>query len=274
MTWGRLTLQSGKPRMGADIVSSTLYYTPFETNANTELSVSLASLAAGLYDVYLNGASLALTPAWTNNATPSVARVKDGGLWKDAAGRLYLGTVYIHATGQCKWQPKPAPANFGPANVLGVFNAYNRLPVHAVCQDTASLNWSNAPEQNSWLHQSSGIRFANNSSNNRIYWVDGIGDAQCTGRYQVSYSAIAAYNGQPAACTVGVGLDTVYPANWWGLLSQGASNHSAVGGLIDGKDTTLGAIGLHYWQALEQSTSVPIMFYGNNFMQLSADLAL
>ena len=263
--WGRLTLQSNKPRMDANVSSSMLYYTPFENNDFAQLSLSLTGIIAGnLYDIYLNlsNNTLFLTDSWVNNSTPYIGRAQDGGLYFDEhySSNLYLGTARAISDNTAAWQLRPNHAAYGTNNELGLFNAYNRLFVTAICRDSTSY----------WDYANAGLRFANNSNNNRINWVDGIGDAACCGRYQVS---IAGVNSSAAAATVGAGLDQdSYPINWDGMLPQGAMNNNTTGMDIVGKNWTNGLIGRHSWQAIEQTTNVPITFFGNNFMCLTATL--
>lgn len=261
--WGRLTLQSGKARMDNDVSAEYIYYTPFEDMRHDEISLYIGGAPmSGLCDVYLTPYNnLEITDPWRVNSKPLLPRLKKGGLWFNGSEDLYIGTILI-IEGRCSWEPRPTPQPNGTNNMLGVFNAYNRLPVTAICRDTTS----------SWQYASDGIRYANNSNLNRISWVDGLGDVFCQGRYECS---VAGANLSPAAATVGVGLDyNSYPLNWNGSLEQAALNNNAIGMPVAGTDWTNGSMGLHSWQAMEQSTNVPINFYGNNFMCLTAELCL
>lgn len=266
--WGRLTLQSGKPRMGKDVSSSTLYYTPFDCD-EVELSISLNGILSGkLYDVYmdLNSSTLFLGAAWANGVPP-IAREQRNGLWYELGNyaKLYLGTIYASANNTVKWQTYPTPVSYGCNNDLGVFNAYNRLPVNAVNRD---LNTS-------WQFAGGGaLRFADNSNLFRINWVDGLGDVFCEGTYLVSVAGVL--NAGPAAATVGVQLNAAYPNLNLGAggLEQAAMNSQFIGMSLRGTDCIYGNLGRNYWQAIEQSTNAPIGFFGNNFACLTAKLEL
>lgn len=261
--WGRLTLQSGNPRMGVDVSSNVLYYTPFENNDHCELSLSLTGIVAGnLYDVYLDGSTLFLTLPWSSATTPSAERSLQGGLYFDGAGYLYLGTIYAAANDIVKWQIRPPAASYGCNNDLGVFNAYNRLPFTAINRDSNT----------SWVYANSGLRYADNSNLFRINWVDGIGDVFCEGCYETS---VAGTSSNPAAATVGVGLNqNAYPINWDGALEQAALNNNHIGIPLRGTNWTNGLIGRNNWQAMEQSTEVDIGFFGNNFACLTIKLSI
>lgn len=256
--WGRLTLQSGKPRMDEDVASNILFYTPFERD-EVEIGLPL-STRNGIFDVFLNcDGDLSLMGPWVNNR-PLVDKMKINGLYFNVDLKaLYLGSVNINE-GICKWQTRPAHKPYGCNNELGVFNAYNRLPFTAINR--------NSNEQ--WNYASSGLRYADNSNLWRINWIDGLGDVFCQGKYEVS---VAGANLSAAAATVGVGLDQdTYPINWDGALQQAAVNNTALGIPVAGTNWTNGSVGRHFWQAMEQSTNVPITFYGNNFACLTIEL--
>ena len=268
--WGRLTLQSGKPRMDSNVSSNILYYTPFENNEFMELSLNMAGQIhlGKLYDVYTdsNFSGLSLSAPWLNSTTPAEARVQDRGLWFHASnGKLYLGTIYCSNNNFVKWQTRLTPTPYGTNNDLGVFNAYNRLSVTATCRD---LNAE-------WQFAGNGaLRFADNSNMFRINWVDGLGDVFCEGTYLTSVAGVL--NAGPAAATVGVQLNADYPNLnlGTGTLEQSAMNHHFIGMSLRGTDYTNGNLGRNYWQAIEQSTAVPIGFFGNNFACLTAKLEL
>lgn len=277
MNEGRLTLISGKPIMNCDTVGAThAFYTPYIGNdimlwngsafvatAFSEQSLSLASLTAGHnYDVLADTVSgIYLSSAWTNDTTPSNPISRVNGVNCDASHNTYLGSVMCMTNGQVSWMQKPAAAYFGTANQLGVWNADNRVEIEAVCQDLTT----------SWPYASSGIRYADNSNLFRIYFIDGLGESPSYASYE---SSVVGSSSSAAAATVGVGLDAVYPVNWGGALPQGAMNSTALGGYIKGSDQTYGLIGKHYWQAMEESTSVSITFMGNNFSALKVRLAM
>ncbi|MGC1304652.1 MAG: hypothetical protein WA840_19960, partial [Caulobacteraceae bacterium] len=76
----------------------------------------------------------------------------------------YLGTFYATANGQTSMQFAPAPASGGSSNVLGLWNAYNRVAYATTEQDLSSTLWS-IPATTSMI---------NNSSAERITFVDGL----------------------------------------------------------------------------------------------------
>jgi hypothetical protein len=295
---GRLTLTAGQPVMTAgDITATAISYANYVCNtiplyngsvrsdtAVGELTLALsgsAHIAGNLYDLfaYNNNGTVALAsgPAWSSTTARSAAISMFSGIWTNTAPmalRLsggaatapanqatYLGTFYATANGQTKFQMKPSPVSYGSANVLGLWNAYNRIPIVAVNRD---LNTS-------WVYANSGLRFADNSSFFHISWVDGLAQSQSHCRYISSVAGST--NGPAAAATVGCGYDqTSYPINWNGFLGQAALNSVEFGMSVEGEDVMPGALGLHLWQAMEQSTTAEILFYGNNFSALTVRL--
>ena len=272
---GRLTLVSGQPIVHGDLVSGTVYYTPYICGTVPawsgaawvdvplgEISVSLAGTTAGeIRDVFYSAGSLELGAPWTSDTQRSVTVYQSSGTWTNANWQTYLGTVLITENGQTRLQTKPAPVSYGANNVLGLWNAYNRIRVLAV---NRNLNTS-------WSYASEGLRFANNSAQFSITWIDGLGQSISSCRY---VSNVAGLSTKPAAATVGCGLDQYsYPINWNGFLSQAALESTHVGMIGEGSDMTV-LIGKHRWNAMEQSTDVPILFYGNNFSALSVELEM
>ena len=263
--WGRLTLQSDMPIMNDNIVGTMLYYTPYQTDDCSEISISLAEVVAGYtYDVFINvslAPTLHLIQNWSGNTRLSPLS-KERGLYYSQDGLLYLGSVYSIVNGQVLWQPRNNPAPGGSYNQLAVYNAYNRLPVTAICRNSNTQ----------WEYASYAVRQADNSNLFSIYWLDGLGDVHSNGRYTCS---ISGSSNSAAALTCGVGLDVhAAPFGWDGLLPQGAMTSGQVGMQIMGENWTGGIMGIHSWSALEQGTPVPINVFGNNFACLTAQVCL
>lgn len=225
-------------------------------------------LSGSLYDVYAinNGGSLAICagPAWTSTTSrgsgAGTAEVNqtNGGLWTNAnsltncygggagstdygpistnAGTL-LGTLYATANGQTAVQITPAAAAGGSANVVGLYNAYNRVLVRSSNQDSTA----------SWTIASATWRAANNSNSNRITYVDGLGQSQVSASYVVGC--------QPPinnACVVGVNFDatTGAPPGILGYVFNPNQTGVTVDHQLAGGATNI-ALGLHYAQAME-----------------------
>lgn len=273
---GRLTLVSGQPVMPlGDHVSQTVYYTPhvcgtvpawnggWTATPFGELSVSLAGTTAGeIRDVFYSSGVLQLGPAWSGNVRTDPVFMAQG-IWTNSQGHTYLGTVYISADGITKFQTKPTTIPYGAANVLGVWNAYNRIRVRAVNRTLTA----------EWQYASPMVRYADNSDRFSITWVDGLGHSPTYCRYLTSVSGVTSI---ATAATVGCGLDQHgYPLSLGGgNLTQGAVNSWSIGMQVEGSNDSSGLLGVHRWYAMEQTTNVPIRFYGNDFAALSLELEM
>lgn len=210
---GRLTLTSATPVMNSDVSSGTsVYYTPFvgnlvpiSTNGTTfkmrqfsELTLTLDTnhVANTLYDVFIFDNSGTITigtgPAWTSSTAGSssrgsgagstqIARVQ--GLYVNAVAMTarngsttysvgsqkgtYVGTFCTTSAGSTAMEFAPTAAGGGTNNRLYLWNMYNRHKVNALCRESAS----------SWNYTSATIRPLDNSSANRISYVDGTAEA-------------------------------------------------------------------------------------------------
>ena len=100
-----------------------------------------------------------------------------GSLSADTA--TYLGTIYTTGAAQTGVALHPSATAGGTGNVLGVWNAYNRVNVTAVEKDTTTGNTQNSGD-NAW-HQ-----FVPSSANDVVY-VDGLGISPT----QATFSALA-----------------------------------------------------------------------------------
>src|SRR2546423_9813873 len=109
---------------------------------------------------------------WTNTASMAL-QLSSGTVTAPANQATYLGSFYATSNGHTKFQMKPSPSSYGSANMLGLWNAYNRIPIVAVNRD---LNTS-------WSYANSGLRFADNSAAFHISWVDGLAQSQSHCRY-------------------------------------------------------------------------------------------
>lgn len=273
---GRLTLQANKPVMdGVDISSSCIYYEPYIGNTIpawtglafadavfSPLTLSLAGLPAEkIYDVLFDGTDLVHSAAWSSLYTRAEAIELRQGVWCAALSNYtYLGSVYLNSTGQTQFQTKPAPVAYGTNNLLGLWNAYNRVPVHAICRDSITT----------WQYASSGVRYVNNSDRWRIWWLDGLAQSGVCASYRTS---VAGLTTGAAAATVAALLDATYPLGFQGgELSQAAMNNSATGMMLEGDNVTPPLLGLHSYQAGEQSTNIAMGFYGNDFSRLAIQL--
>lgn len=177
------------------------------TIGSDEISLILDAtghVSGSLYDVFAYSASGTLTlgtgPAWSSStdrgtgAGTTELQLKSG-VWTNANTitlrnnsvtasisanqATYLGTLYATANGQTGCAFKPAAAAGGTANIIGLYNAYNRILAVVMCRDNTS-SW-NSGSTGSW-------RALNNSAANRFSWVDGLANSTVEAKLQVHAS--------------------------------------------------------------------------------------
>jgi hypothetical protein len=122
----------------------------------------------------------------------------------------YLGTLYATANGQTGVALKPAAASGGTANIIGLFNAYNRVSATALCRDSTS----------SWTYATATWRAANGNNNNRISWVDGLQQVNI----KATYDAAVAYGANGNQFNVGVNLNSTSATPNLYTLTEEAAN--------------------------------------------------
>lgn len=292
---GRLTLVSNTPVITADVSgATTVYYTAYVGNnvptANgttlqdsafaSQLTLNLNSgLQSGnIYDIFLvsNSGSLTLCtgPAWSSstsrgtgagttqltllkglsvnanaissclNGTTSLSVAADAG--------FYLGSVYMTANGGTSMQLKPSAVAGGTNNILGLWNAYNRVRVTAYSRDNTS----------NWTYSTASWRGADNSTSNKISFLDGLQQSQVTG----NYSVMAATTQDTVGAYIGLNADssTTTPditATGASAVNETSASQPSV------TETFYPLLGLHYIQAVEYASGNAAQFFGVNASQ-------
>jgi hypothetical protein len=287
--------------MTSDVVNtSTVYYTPYVgyslplpytsggsgsggwyAFSQTTLTLSSADNTAGdIYDVFvLPGASnpnitICTGPAWTSatsrgTGTGTTELTQVDGIWVNANDisncynggvsvasfvakyGVYVGSIYMTAAGETSVQLHPTPVSGGDNNVIGIWNAYNRVRVNASSTDDSS--WTYAT--NSW-------RPADNSTSNRITWVDGLQQSFPSATYDV----VAASNNASGYANVGIGFNSTTGASG-AFTGQLAGENIAD---IHAETSEYPQLGLSYAQALEKVGYGTETFYsGTTLSQLT-----
>jgi hypothetical protein len=171
---------------------------------NSQLTLTLNSTqqtAGNVYDIFTFFSSpnwfICVGPAWasttsrgTGAGTTQLTQLE--GLWVNAVAlttchngttngefaadvALYLGSVYMTANGETSMVLKPSAASGGTANVMGLYNAYNRVRTTAYSRDSTS----------NWLYATASWRAADNSTSNEITFLDGLQQSPATGQLQL-----------------------------------------------------------------------------------------
>jgi hypothetical protein len=247
----------------------------------SQLTLSFNSsftLDANIYDIfaYNNAGSWALCtggPAWASSTsrgsgagTTQITQV--GGIWVNAEAMtcyivvggysvaadmgVYLGSVYMTSTGQTTMSLHPAAVGNGTNNVLGLYNAYNRVRVTAYERDSTS----------NWTYGTASWRAADNSAANDIRFLDGLQQSPVTGNYSVLVTTAP----DTVGGYIGLNIDssTTTPDIAAGASSaagQTSSSQSAV------TETFYPVLGLHYIQAVEYASGSTTQIFGVNSSQ-------
>jgi hypothetical protein len=173
-------------------------------------------------------------------------------------GATYVGSVYITANGETGVSLKPSAASGGTNNVMGVYNAYNRVRTTAYSRDSTS----------SWNYSTASWRAADGSTSNRISFLDGLQQSPVTG----NYSIMGATSGNGIGEYIAINLDGSTPdiaATMASSGSQPGANQYSV------TETFYPQMGLHYIQAVEYASgSGTASFYGVNASQQVMALAV
>jgi hypothetical protein len=150
---------------------------------------------------------------------------------------------------------KPAAAAGGSNNVIGIWNAYNRVPIHSMSRDSNT----------DWTDTSTSWREADTSADNRITWVDGLAQTSLRARYGVLGSSDSGSN--VTALLVGVNLDSTSATP---NINSGFGSTSGPNRSVDVEESFPPQLGLHYIQAMEtlSGSSPSATFYGNTFQSL------
>jgi hypothetical protein len=149
----------------------------------------------------------------------------------------YLGSVYMTGNGETSVNIKPAAAANGSANVIGIWNAYNRVPIYSLNRDS----------NNQWSQTSStGWQAVDPTSANSVTWVDGLGQTSVLAQYLALPDSITA----GLAAHIGINEDstTATPnldANeYFGVTSNYIT--------LNVEESFPPLLGMHYVQAMEE----------------------
>jgi hypothetical protein len=162
------------------------------------------------------------------------------------------------ANGETSVQFKPTAAAGGTDNVIGIWNAYNRVKTSALNRDSNS----------GWTYSTSSTwRAADGSNSNRISWLDGLQQTPVKAGYQVLFQVSA----NDTAALVGVNLNSTSAAP---NLQAGATTPVSTyfNTQIGGEENFPPQLGLNYIQAMEMyESSGTVSFYGAPYESLILD---
>lgn len=262
---GRLTLTTAVPVTTADVsAAATLYYTPYIHNMIelfdgarwipvpfVEVSLSLVGYTASKpYDIwgYLAAGTVALeSTIWTDGTTRATALAyQNGRLVKNGATtRRYLGTIYINSSGA---------QTDDSVTKRFVWNYYNRVRKPLLVREGTDA----------WTYNSPTYRAANNSTANRVEYVQGVSEDFI----KVFIQACIYCDTNVESGNVGIGIDStsVNSATLMNEVSLGGSG--VAGGYVirvgtNAEYSGYPGIGYHYIQWLESARTGTTEFVGD-----------
>ena len=258
-TCGRLSLSTGVAVPITDIPSSSvLYFTPYLGNRVSlyvpdygwrvytfaELTLDISGFTnAKNYDIFLydNAGTLTLEGlVWSNDTLRATALVSQDGAWVKSGSldRLFLGTIRISGAGTCADTLKSRL----------VWNNFNRVIRPIIITDTTD----------SWTYATSTWRPWNNSTANRVDFVNGLIEEPI----YLLFNGFFTNTGATCDCALGIAMDatdasipTVAPAvkipqNMLGFSLPIYNNFPT--------------LGYHYLQLVERSfNGTTTTFYGD-----------
>ena len=263
----------------------------FTNTVFTELSLALdtASGHTGyqqsgkIFDLFVYSDSgilrLVSGPAWTNATTRAQAISRLNGLWVNtgsmvakfdttsstktvaAAQGTLVGTMYATADGKTGMAFTPAAGSGGSANILGLYNAYNRVKTVSIESDSTA----------SWTYATNTWRASNANSNNSISFIDGLQTSFIDASFMqyMNETGASASNG---AIGINLGSTSATPAH---IATSEGIGASSVYGSITAIETFKPQIGFHVVNAVENAPAASTYtFVGGANMGLRIQLEM
>lgn len=196
---------------------------------------------------------------WVNSSSFSGCAANNGSTLYNTTGAgqaTYVGSIYTTANGQTSMQFKPASASGGSNNVLGLYNAYNRVRINSYETDSAA-SWTYAA--GTW----EALNGASSNTKNRVSWLDGLQQSAVAATYGI-------YLTSAGAADIGVTLDAISEPT----IQPGLGGGTSVGTSIAGQETFVPQLGWHYLQAMQWASGGTTTFYGSGvqFLTVSLDM--
>ena len=169
-----------------------------------------------------------------------------------AANRAtYLGTIYTTAAGQTGMGFKPSASSGGTANILGLYNGYNRVTVTGLSRDSTG----------SWTYATATWRSANGNPANRVSFVDGLQQSSISTKYSSGASTSGAVNG-----LIGADLDSTSAAP--DVAASYSDPTSGAVATISANGSYSPQLGFHFIQAVEYAQGATVTFDGTIIAQV------
>jgi len=267
-----------------NLVPVTTNGTGFKPRPFTQLSNVLADSSTGKagpaaaannsnYDLFIwdDNGTLRLTrgPAWTSDTgrgtgagTTELTRV--AGLFLNAVAitngppqnrGTYVGTIRTNGSAQVDVAFGATAASGGSAGTLGLWNAFNRVPVAAYALESADT----------WTYATGSFRPYNNSTGNRVSLIRGLDEAAVA----ADFTGVVSVSSGTISPGVAIGLDSTSAATGIYRREVGLTIANARTAQFRGPV----GLGYHFLQALEYG-GTNATFYGDGGATLQTGLSL
>ena len=275
VTWTGHGLYEGCPiifttsgALPTGITAGTTYYVGRSPATNTfNISTSVANAAAGTFvntsgsqsgthtgtnHTTLRGTGAGTTELqmlngiWTNKNSITLTNGAGGGTAGIAANTAtYVGSVYMTANGQTGTAFQPTKAAGGTNNILGLWNAYNRVRISSSARDATG----------SWNYATTTWRASDASVSNRISWLDGLAQSSVDTAFDIVVSMVGAGGGQQTA----VNFNSTNAAP-----SLSTQNNSTLVSATHLANRSSPLLGFNYVQAMEKVLAGTGTYFGDS----------
>jgi hypothetical protein len=240
--------------------------------------------SGNVYDlfVFLNSGTptIGAGPAWSSTTSRGTGAgttqlAMQNGIWTNAVSitlkngstsyssitaneATYVGSIYMTANGQTGVMLKPSAASGGGANIIGVYNAYNRIRATAISRDSST----------GYTYASATWREMDNSASNRVSWLDGLQSTPVKATLQQEVQDGTSTD----VIFIGVNLNATTGAPGVAAALQSATSGNA--GMPVSNESFYPQLGFNYIQAMESVNSGTGTFSNSaaNLQALSVDL--
>lgn len=154
----------------------------------------------------------------------------------------YLGTFYTVAAGETTVNINPGGAAGGSANIVGLWNAYNRVSLTSLEADTTT----------SWTYASATWESLDDNVNNRISWVDGMQMSALS--FIANFTVSTATAGDQCASAININSTSATPTTRGAVAVTSAVTAPT-------STTVTPKLGFNYAQAMQASLSAVTCTY-------------
>lgn len=190
----------------------------------------------------------ALNGLWTN--TVSINLKSDATASQTTVGvgqATYLGTMYATANGQTGTAFKPIATAGGANNIIGIWNAYNRIKTSAICRDSTT----------GWTYGTATFRSMDGSVNNRISIIDGLAQISIKSHVQCTIGSATA----GLQIIIGTNLNsTSAQPNVIGLVQSPTATLADNYEMLVADESFYPSLGFNFYQAVEYANGSTATF--------------